>query len=137
MAIYSATATVTGGREGRARTSDGKLDVKLSIPKEMGGDGGSGTNPEQLFAAGYGACFESVMRKIAEVQKKPLTDTSVTAHVNMLPKPGGGFMLGTELEVTLDGLSREEGLALIEAAHQRCPYSNITRGNMDVKITLV
>jgi Ohr subfamily peroxiredoxin len=122
---------------GHARSSDGKLDVALSVPKEFGGPGGDGTNPEQLFAAGYGACFESVLRHLAEAEKKPLEDASITARIAVDPSAGGAFKLSAKLEITLEGLSREDGLELIEKAHGVCPYSNATRGNMDVEFELL
>jgi 3-oxosteroid 1-dehydrogenase len=134
--IYTATVTTTGGREGRAQASDGKLDVTLSMPKEFGGPGGSGTNPEQLFAAGYSACFESVLRMIARQQKKTLTDASVTAHVNVHPLEQG-FGLSAALEIKVSGLAKEEVEEMARLAHTICPYSNATRGNIDVKITVV
>lgn len=120
-----------------ARSSDGKLDVDLSLPEEFGGPGGGGTNPEQLFAAGYGACFESAMRHIADAQGKSLDDASVTAYVHVNPIDGGGFGLSANPEIELGGLSREEGLELIEAAHAVCPKSIATRGNMKVEFSLI
>jgi 3-oxosteroid 1-dehydrogenase len=134
--IYTATATSTGGREGRSRSSDGKLDVALSMPKEFGGTGGPGTNPEQLFAAGYSACFESVLRLIARQQKKSLTNATVTAHVHVHPLTQG-FGLSAGLEVKLDGVTKSEAEELVRIAHTMCPYSNATRGNIEVKTTVL
>jgi Ohr subfamily peroxiredoxin len=134
--IYTATVTTVGGREGRAKASDGHLDVALSMPKEFGGPGGPGTNPEQLFAAGYSACFESVLRLIARQRKKSLTDASVTAHVNVHPL-AQGFGLSAALEVKVGGLGKDEVEEMVKLAHTMCPYSNATRGNIEVKITVV
>jgi 3-oxosteroid 1-dehydrogenase len=134
--IYTATVTTVGGREGRAKSSDGHLDVALSMPKEFGGPGGPGTNPEQLFAAGYSACFESVLRLIARQQKKALNDAAVTAHVNVHPLPQG-FGLSAQLEVRVTGVPKDEVEEMVKLAHTMCPYSNATRGNIDVKITVV
>ncbi len=137
--LYTATSTATGGRAGRARSSDGALDVALSMPKEMGGPGGKGTNPEQLFAAGYAACFESAVQFAAMQAKKKITESAVTAIVGVGPRDqGGGFGLAVELQVKLKGVSKEEARALVDTAHNvMCPYSNATRGNVDVKVSLV
>lgn len=135
--LYTATATATGGREGRSRTDDGKVDVPLSLPKELGGPGGAGTNPEQLFAAGYAACYESALRLVARMQKKALGDgTSITARVTLGKTAEGAFELAVELRGRLVGLSPDEGRALMEAAHQVCPYSRATRNNVEVELTL-
>lgn len=132
--IYTAEALATGaGRDGHARTSDGKLDVDLSIPTEMGGSG-KGTNPEQLFAAGYAACFHSALQMIARQEKADVSDSAVGARVGIGPTDGGGFGLTVTLEVTLPNLPREKALELTEKAHQVCPYSNATRGNVDVTL---
>lgn len=132
--IYTAEALATGaGRDGHARTSDGKLDVDLSIPTEMGGSG-KGTNPEQLFAAGYAACFHSALQMIARQEKADVSDSAVGARVGIGPTDGGGFGLAVTLEVTLPNLPREQALELTEKAHQVCPYSNATRGNIDVTL---
>lgn len=136
--LYTAAATVTGGREGRAKSSDGALSVTLAMPKEMGGAGRPGTNPEQLFAAGYAACFESALRFLAQQQKKEITDSSVTARVGIGPREEGGFGLAVELDVSLKGVSRSDAEALAALAHSAvCPYSNAVRGNVDVKLTVV
>ena len=132
--IYTAIATARGARDGHARTSDGVLDVTLSTPKEMGGAGGTGTNPEQLFAAGYAACFESALRLVARMQKLKLTDAAITAHVTLNATEEKKYVLSVELHGKIDGLSHEEALALMNAAHGVCPYSNATRGNIEVKL---
>ncbi|WP_241385700.1 organic hydroperoxide resistance protein [Rhodococcus sp. CH91] len=132
--IYTAEALATGaGRDGHARTSDGTLDLDLSLPTEMGGDG-KGTNPEQLFAAGYAACFHSALQMIARQEKVDVSDSAVGARVGIGPTEGGGFGLAVTLEVTLPNLPREKALELTEKAHQVCPYSNATRGNIDVTL---
>ena len=131
--LYTAKATATGGREGHAKSDDGILDVDLQPPKEMGGPGGA-TNPEQLFAAGYAACFQSAL---AVVGRRAGTDTSqstVEADVSIGPIPGGAYGLAVALRVTIPGVDRATELSLAEAAHQVCPYSNATRGNIDVTL---
>jgi lipoyl-dependent peroxiredoxin len=133
--LYTAEALATGdGRNGHARTTDGKVDVALSIPKEMGGDGSAGTNPEQLFAAGYAACFHSALRLVGKQAKANIDDSAVGAKVGIGPNDAGGFQLEVTLEVSLPNVSREEAQALADAAHQVCPYSNATRGNIDVEV---
>ncbi len=134
--LYEAVVTSQGGRNGQIRSSDGILDLKVSMPKEMGGAGGS-TNPEQLFAAGYAACFENALLFIARGKKLPIKDTKVVATVGLIPKDGGGFLLTAKLQISLPGLERETAHALIEEGHKVCPYSNATRGNIDVKLELV
>jgi Ohr subfamily peroxiredoxin len=132
--LYTAEALTTGdGRNGRARSSDGRLDVQLAIPKEMGG-GGDGTNPEQLFAAGYAACFHSALRLVARQEKADVTDSAVGARVSIGPNDNGGFGLAVELEIVLPNVEPVAAHQLAEKAHQVCPYSNATRGNIDVKI---
>ncbi|OGB22638.1 MAG: organic hydroperoxide resistance protein [Burkholderiales bacterium RIFCSPLOWO2_02_FULL_57_36] len=134
---YKALATATGGREGRAVTNDARLDVKLSTPKELGGAGGEGTNPEQLFAAGYSACFLSAMKLVAMHMKTALpADAAVTAEVGIGPNGKGGFALAVDLLVALPGMEAEAAQALVNKAHEVCPYSNATRGNIDVKVAL-
>jgi len=134
-ALYTAIATASG-RDGRAVTSDKKLDVTLALPKEMGGDG-AGTNPEQLFAAGYAACFASALGLVAGKKKIDTADASVTAEVGIAPNGEGGFGLSVTLRVELpDGLAAETGRELVEAAHQVCPYSNATRGNIPVELVI-
>jgi lipoyl-dependent peroxiredoxin len=136
-AVYTASATATGdGRGGHTRSSDGVLDLDLAVPKEMGGPGGPHTNPEQLFAAGYAACFHSAIKLIAGKQKLTLTDTAITVDVGIGPNGSGGFGLSVAIEAELPGLDEATAQGLIEAAHQVCPYSNATRGNVEVKLTV-
>ncbi|MEU1435942.1 organic hydroperoxide resistance protein [Streptomyces sp. NPDC005786] len=133
MSLYTAVATATG-RDGRAFSSDGKLDVELTLQKELGGTG-DGTNPEQLFAAGYAACFATSMQLVAQKKKIDVAGMSVTAEVGLVPNGQGGFQLDVSLRTKLpDSLSREAGRELIEATHQVCPYSNATRGNVPVAL---
>lgn len=135
--LYRAQAKATGGREGQATSNDNALDVKLSTPRELGGAGGPGTNPEQLFAAGYSACFIGAMKVVAGHQKLALpADTSIEGVVGIGPIPQG-FGIEVELRISLPGLPREQAQALFDSAHQVCPYSNATRGNIDVTLTLV
>ena len=135
--LYTAHATATGGRDGRSISSDKVLDVKLSTPKELGGAGGDGTNPEQLFAAGYSACFIGATKFVAGQQKLALpADFNITANVGIGQIPGG-FGLEIELQVALPGMDRAVAQDLIEKADKVCPYSNATRGNVDVRLTLV
>ena len=134
--LYTAEALATGdGRNGHARTTDGKVDVNLAAPKEMGGNG-EGTNPEQLFAAGYSACFHSALRLVGKRAKANVDDSAVGARVSIGPNDAGGFVLAVTLEVSLPHLSTEEAQALADKAHQVCPYSNATRGNIDVTVTV-
>ncbi|WP_036172535.1 organic hydroperoxide resistance protein [Massilia sp. 9096] len=134
--LYTAKAHTTGGREGRATTDDGLLDVALMPPKELGGKGGA-TNPEQLFAAGYSACFIGAIKFVAGQKKVTVpAETSVDASVSLGPVPTG-FALAVELAVNLPGLDRAVAQDLIDAAHIVCPYSNATRGNIEVNVHLV
>ncbi len=133
--VYTATATATSGREGRARTDDGLLDVPLAPPKAMGGSG-AGTNPEQLFAAGYAACFGGAAAHVARVQKLVTGPISVTSQVTIGPV-GQAFGIAVVLEVAIPELPREQAEALVNEAHQVCPYSNATRGNIEVDVRLV
>lgn len=134
--LYTATATATGGREGQATSSDSALDVKLSTPRELGGAGGDGTNPEQLFAAGYSACFLGALKFVAGKQKVALpADTRVTGKVGIGPIPTG-FGIEAELTIIAPGLPREQLQALVDQAHIVCPYSNATRGNIDVSLVV-
>jgi lipoyl-dependent peroxiredoxin len=136
--LYHTRATATGGRDGRAVTEDGSLDVKLTTPKELGGGGGAGNNPEQLFAAGYSACFIGAMKFVAsQGGPKVPADTSVTADVGIGPRSEGGFGITVALQISLPGLPHAEAQALAEKAHQVCPYSNATRNNVDVKLNIV
>jgi osmotically inducible protein OsmC len=134
--LYTAHATATGGREGSAKTSDGALDIKLSTPKELGGPGGNGTNPEQLFAAGYAACFIGAMKVAAGKDKLALpADTTIASSVGIGPI-AGGFGIQVELKITIPGFDRAQTQAIVERAHQICPYSNATRNNIDVTLTV-
>lgn len=134
--VYQAHATSTGGRDGSTRSSDGLIDLKLSVPKEMGGAGG-GVNPEQLFAAGYSACFIGAMKFVAGTQKIALpADTRINATVGIGPIPQG-FGIEVQLEVHVPGMELAAAQALVEKAHAVCPYSNATRGNIDVTLTVV
>lgn len=136
-AIYSTTATATGGRDGRAASQDGVLDVALSTPREMGGGGGAGTNPEQLFAAGYSACFIGAMKYVAsQGGPKVPADAAVTATVGIGPRSEGGFGITVALQVALPGLPRDQAQALVDKADVTCPYSNALRGNVDVVLSL-
>ena len=134
--LYTAEATVTGGRaEGHGRTSDGALEVDLRLPSEMGGEGG-GTNPEQLFAVGYASCFESALQVVARRAKADVDDVSVDSKVELSPNSEGGFDLSVALDVTLPSIDEgDQAAELVEKAHQVCPYSNATRGNIDVRLT--
>lgn len=132
--LYTATATATGGRDGRAVSSDNILDVKLATPKELGGAGGAATNPEQLFAAGYSACFIGALKFVAGQTKTALpADTAITADVG-IGQIEGGFGLDIDLRISLPGLAQEQAQTLVDAAHLVCPYSNATRGNVDVRL---
>ncbi|MEV5651171.1 organic hydroperoxide resistance protein [Nocardia sp. NPDC052254] len=134
--LYTAEALSTGdGRNGHTRTTDGKIDLALAMPPEMGGSG-QGTNPEQLFAAGYAACFHSALRLVGKQEKANVDDSAVGAKVGIGPNDAGGFGLAVTLEVSLPHLSREQAQALADKAHQVCPYSNATRGNIDVDVVV-
>jgi lipoyl-dependent peroxiredoxin len=135
-ALYTAEALTTGdGRNGHARSSDGKLDLELSIPKEMGGSG-VGTNPEQLFAVGYAACFQSTLLSAAQGRKLDASDSTVTSRVGIGPTGHGGFGLTVALDLHAPHLSRADAEDLMRRAHERCPYSNATRGNIDVALSV-
>lgn len=135
--LYRAEVRTTGGREGRSVSTDGNLDVKLTPPKEMGGGGGAGTNPEQLFAAGYSACFLGAMKFVAGQEKISLSpETTIEGSVGIGKLPTG-FGLEAELKIHVPGMEREKVEALVQKAHQVCPYSNATRGNIDVTLTVV
>jgi len=135
--LYRTDATVTGGREGHGATSTGSLDVALSTPKELGGAGGAGTNPEQLFAVGYSACFLGALKVVAANEKVKIPDNaSINGHVGIGPVPTG-FAIEVELKISLPGVPREQAQALIAKADVVCPYSNATHGNIDVKLTLL
>lgn len=135
-ALYTAHATATGdGRNGHVRTDDGQLDFELRMPPGLGGPGGA-TNPEQLFAAGYSACFHSALKFVAKAKGTDVSDSVVTAHVDIGPL-GGGFGLRVQLDVHLPKLDQSAAQAVVEAAHQACPYSNATRGNIEVTLKVV
>ncbi|WP_374583453.1 organic hydroperoxide resistance protein [Pseudoduganella sp.] len=135
--LYRANATSTGGREGKSVSSDGALDVKLTTPKELGGNGAFGTNPEQLFAAGYSACFIGAMKFVGGRDKIAVpADVSINATVG-IGQIEGGFGIEVELKISLPGLDRATAEKLVNAAHLVCPYSNATRGNIDVTLTIV
>jgi osmotically inducible protein OsmC len=134
--LYTAEATAVGGREGHARTSDGRLDVDLDVPSEMGGSGGPGTNPEQLFAVGYAACFQSALLRIAAGKKLDLSDSRITARVGIGPSKSGGFELAAALDLDAPQLTREQGVELMQRAHEACPYSKATRGNIEVTLSV-
>jgi len=132
--LYTAHAKASGGRDGRAVSSDGVLDVKLATPRELGGGGGAGTNPEQLFAAGYSACFIGAMKFVAGRDKIQIpADVSIDGSVGIGPIPNG-FGIEVTLKVSLPGMPRAEAEALVQKAHMVCPYSNATRGNIDVRL---
>jgi len=136
-AIYTAVATATGdGRNGEARTSDGLLEVDLAVPAEMGGAGGA-TNPEQLFAVGYAACFHSALKMVARQAKAEISDSAVTSEVSIHPKEEGGFQLSVALHVEMSGVDQAMADKLVQEAHQVCPYSNATRGNIEVEVDAV
>lgn len=137
--LYTAVCLSTGGREGKSVSSDHALDVKLSTPKELGGAGGDGTNPEQLFAAGYSACFIGAMKFVAGQMKKPLpADVTVEASVGIGENPAGkGFAIEVALAIRIPGMSENDKHNIVNEAHLVCPYSNATRGNVDVKLNIL
>ena len=139
-ALYTAHATSTGGRTGTTESSDGKIKLQLSTPKELGGDSGPGTNPEQLFASGYSACFIGAMKAVARNQKISLpAEVSITADVSIGPMSGkpGAFGIAVAMAVSVPGMDKAAAEALVKAAHEVCPYSNATRGNIDVALSVV
>jgi Ohr subfamily peroxiredoxin len=136
--LYKTSAKATGGRDGQAATLDGAFNVKLATPKELGGGGGAGNNPEQLFAAGYAACFLGAMKFVAsQGGPKVPADASVTSTVGIGPRSEGGFGITAELAISLPGVPRADAEALVAKAHQVCPYSNATRGNVDIGLKVV
>jgi Ohr subfamily peroxiredoxin len=136
--LYTASATSTGGRDGRSVSSDNQLDVKLTTPKELGGAGGAGTNPEQLFAAGYSACFIGALKFVAAASKTALpADLSIKADVGIGPNGKGGFGIQVALNISLPGMDRQLAEDLVNKAHEVCPYSNATRGNIEVTLTIL
>jgi lipoyl-dependent peroxiredoxin len=132
--LYTAEAVVEGGRDGHARSSDGHLDVKLDTPASLEGSGGPGTNPEQLFAAGYAACFQSALLGIARGRNLDIDDCTITARVGVGPVADGGFGLEVRLELTAPSLSVEDAVAVMTRAHKRCPYSRAIDGNVPVEL---
>ena len=135
--IYKTSATATGGRDGSAKSDDGSVDVKLVVPKEMGGPGGTGANPEKLFAAGYAACFLGAMKAVSgKVGVKVPADATVTAQIGFGPRSEGGYGITADLTITMPGVERSEAQRLAEAAHEVCPYSNATRNNVDVGLNI-
>jgi Ohr subfamily peroxiredoxin len=134
--LYTAEAIVQGGRAGHGRTSDGRLEVDLSVPESMGGDGGPGTNPEELFALGYAACFQSALLAVAQGRKLDASDSTISSRVSLGPTGHGGFGLAVSLDLHAPNVSRANAEDLMEGADQRCPYSNAIRGNVDVTLTV-
>ena len=134
--LYTAEAVVEGGRAGQGRTSDGRLSVALSVPQEMGGDGGPGTNPEQLFAVGYAACFQSALLTVARGRKLDASESTIKARVGIGPTGHGGFGLTVALDLHAPRLAPADAEDLMRRAHERCPYSNATRGNVDVTLSV-
>lgn len=134
--LYTAHATAVGGREGHVRTDDGRVDLDVRMPTGLGGKGEPGTNPEQLFAAGYAACFGSAVGLVARKMRKDPGEVRIDASVRIGAIPGGGFGLAVALTAHLPGVTREEAEAIVQAAHQVCPYSNATRGNIEVTVSV-
>lgn len=135
--LYRTSATSTGGREGHSRTEDGRVELQLSTPKELGGAGGPGTNPEQLFAAGYSACFLGALKVAGQQLKLKIpADATVKATVGIGPRSEGGFGITADLTVSLPGIDRADAQKLVETAHQICPYSNATRNNVAVGLNV-
>ncbi len=134
--LYTAEAVIDGGRSGHGRSNDGRLDVELSVPAAMGGDDGPGTNPEQLFAVGYAACFQSALLGVARGRKLDADDSRITATVGVGPRDDGGFGLEVGLDLHAPGISTEDAQLLMRRAHERCPYSNATRGNVAVTLSV-
>ena len=138
--VYTAHATSTGGRTGSTKSDDGRIALTLSTPKELGGDGGAGTNPEQLFASGYSACFIGAMKAVAAKQKISLpAEVSIKADVSIGPMSGkpGAFGIAVAMAISVPGMDKAAAQALVTAAHEVCPYSNVTRGNIEVALTVV
>lgn len=134
--LYTAEAVVDGGRSGHGGSSDGRLEVDLSVPKELGGDGGPGTNPEQLFAVGYAACFQSALLAVARGRALDASESTIVARVSLGPTGHGGFGLSVSLDLHAPHLARADAEDLMLRAHERCPYSNATRGNVDVALRI-
>ena len=134
---YQTTVSATGGRNGHVKSEDGLIDFDILMPKELGGKGGT-TNPEQLFAAGYTACFDSALNMvIGKAKVKPEKETTVTAIVGIGPNNEGGFQLAVKLSIEIPGVEKEKAQELVEKAHQVCPYSNATRGNIEVELEVI
>ncbi len=134
--LFTTSATAHGGRAGHITSDDNHLEVELSVPKALGGPGGDGTNPEQLFAAGYAACFQSALGAVGRQAKVDTKNSTVTGNVGLLPNGQGGYQLAVELVVSLPGIDAEQAQQLVAQAHEVCPYSNAIRGNVDVTLTL-
>ncbi|PEZ10413.1 Ohr subfamily peroxiredoxin [Bacillus sp. AFS018417] len=135
--LYTATVKATGGRNGKVISEDGVLNLDVKMPKALGGMGGEATNPEQLFAAGYAACFDSALQLVIRTKRVKAESTEVTAHVAIGKDTDGGFGLAVTLDVRVAGVSHEEATQLVEAAHGVCPYSKATRGNMEVTLNVL
>jgi osmotically inducible protein OsmC len=135
--MYTAKATATGGRNGQVKSADGALDIQIRMPKEMGGPSGTFLNPEILFAGGYAACFDSALNMIIKMEKVQTGTTAVTAEVSIGKLDNGGFGLAVKLDVEIPGIDREKAQELANKAHQVCPYSNATRGNVDVQLSVI
>lgn len=135
--LYTAHAVATGGRDGHVKSSDGVLDLEIRFPKELGGSGGAYSNPEQLFAAGYASCFDSALNLVIRTQKVTTGTTTVIADVSLGKTDNGGFGLAVKLQVAIPGVDPLVGQALMEKAHQVCPYSHATHGNIEVELALI
>jgi Ohr subfamily peroxiredoxin len=135
--LYTATATAWGGRSGKVTSSDSRLELELSVPAKLGGDDGPGTNPEQLFAAGYAACFHNALKSIARAQKLDVAESAVSVSIGMVGGLAEGINLTARIEAELPGLESSVARALLAAAHERCPYSRATRGNIESDVVLV
>jgi lipoyl-dependent peroxiredoxin len=134
--LYTTSATAHGGRDGKVKVENSPIELGLKTPKELGGPGGDGANPEQLFAAGYAACFESALRLVARKQRLSLSDATITARVTLGKTADGLYALAVELHGKIEGIDRSEAEKLMQAAHHVCPYSAATRGNIDVKLAV-
>jgi osmotically inducible protein OsmC len=134
--LYTAEAVVEGGRAGHGRSLDGRLDVKLSVPESMGGSGGPGTNPEELFAVGYAACFQSALLSVADGRRLDASGSQITSRVGIGPTGHGGFGLSVALDLHAPHLTAEQAAEMMARAHERCPYSNATRGNINVELSV-
>jgi Ohr subfamily peroxiredoxin len=135
--LYSATATAWGGRDGRVESTDKRIDLQLSVPKALGGDDGPGTNPEQMFASGYAACFHSALKAIARQQKVDVSQSAVSVTIGMVGSLAEGIDLAARIEAELPGVDPDTARALLDAAHQGCPYSRATRANITTELVLV